>query len=186
VHGIPVAGAPELLLDDQTNLELEEVVIAMPNAPAKRVAEIVRTLERLRLKFSTVPSVYELTTGQAKVSHLRSVDVQELLGREQVRLATGDIRQLLQDRVVMVTGAGGSIGSELCRQIASYAPRALLLVEQSEVQLFQIEQELIESGLVHSSFRWLRMFRTNPGWNRFSSGISRRRCSTPPPTNMCR
>jgi len=146
VHGIPVAGAPEILLDDQTNLELEEVVIAMPGAPAKRVAEIVRTLERLRIKFSTVPSVYELTTGQAKVSHLRSVDVQELLGREQVRLATGDIRQLLQNRVVMVTGAGGSIGSELCRQIASYAPRALLLVEQSEVQLFQIEQELIESG----------------------------------------
>jgi FlaA1/EpsC-like NDP-sugar epimerase len=146
VHNIPVLGAPEILLDDKLNLELEEVIIAMPSAPAGRVAEIVKTLQRLRIKFSTVPSIYELTTGQAKVSQLRSVDVQDLLGREQVRLATEDIRHLLRGRVVMVTGAGGSIGSELCRQIASYSPRSLLLVEQSEVQLFQIEQELIDTG----------------------------------------
>ncbi|HWX21801.1 MAG TPA: nucleoside-diphosphate sugar epimerase/dehydratase [Candidatus Binatia bacterium] len=146
VHNIPVIGAPEILLDDQMNLELEEVIIAMPSAPARRQAEIVRTLQRLRIKFSTVPSIYELTTGQAKVSQLRSVGVQDLLGREQVRLATEDVGHLLRDRVVMVTGAGGSIGSELCRQIASYLPRSLLLVEQSEAQLFQIEQELINAG----------------------------------------
>jgi FlaA1/EpsC-like NDP-sugar epimerase len=146
VHNVPVVGSPETLLNDKADLELEEVIIAMPSAPARRVTEIVRTLERLRIKFSTVPSIYELTTGQAKVSQLRSVDVQNLLGREQVRLATEDIRHLLRDRVVMVTGAGGSIGSELCRQISSYLPRTLLLVEQSEVQLFQIEQELIDSG----------------------------------------
>ncbi|MGH7992725.1 MAG: polysaccharide biosynthesis protein, partial [Limisphaerales bacterium] len=146
VHNVPVVGAPEALLNGKGDLELEEVIIAMPSAPARRVAEIVRTLEQLRIKFSTVPSLYELTTGQAKVNQLRSVDVQDLLGREQVRLATEDIRHLLSDRVVMVTGAGGSIGGELCRQIASYSPRNLLLVEQSEVQLFQIEQELIESG----------------------------------------
>jgi FlaA1/EpsC-like NDP-sugar epimerase len=146
VHNVPVVGAPETLLNDQMDLELEEVIIAMPSAPARRVAEIARTLERLRIKFSSVPSIYELTTGQAKVSQLRSVDAKDLLGREQVRLATEDIRDLLQDRVVMVTGAGGSIGGELCRQIASYSPRLLLLVEQSEVQLFQIEQELIGSG----------------------------------------
>jgi FlaA1/EpsC-like NDP-sugar epimerase len=146
VHGIPVVGAPEILLGDKMDLELEEVIIAMPSAPAKRVAEIVGTLRRLQIKFSTVPSFYELTTGQAKVSQLRSVEAQDLLGREQVRLATEDIRHLLRDRIVMVTGAGGSIGSELCRQIASYLPRLLLLVEQSEVQLFQIEQELIDSG----------------------------------------
>src|SRR5262249_24215855 len=143
---VPIVGAPEILLNDNMDLELEEVIIAMPSAPARRIAEIVRTLERLRIKFSTVPSIYELTTGQAKVSQLRSVDVQDLLGREQVRLATEDIRSLFRDRVVMVTGAGGSIGSELCRQIASYSPSQLLLLEQSEVQLFQIEQELIEAG----------------------------------------
>ena len=146
VLNIPVVGAPEILLNDKMDLELEEVIIAMPNATARRVAEIVRTLQKLQIKFSTVPSIYELTTGQAKVSQLRSVEAQDLLGREQVRVATDDVQHLLRDRVVMVTGAGGSIGSELCRQIASYSPRSLLLVEQSEVQLFQIEQELIDSG----------------------------------------
>ncbi|HTA31318.1 MAG TPA: polysaccharide biosynthesis protein, partial [Candidatus Cybelea sp.] len=146
LHNVPVVGAPEILLNDAMDLALEEVIIAMPSATAGRVAEIVKTLERLKIKFSTVPSIYELTTGQARVSQLRSVDAQNLLGREQVRLATEDIRDLLRDRVVMVTGAGGSIGSELCRQIASYSPRLLLLVEQSEVQLFQIEQELLASG----------------------------------------
>jgi FlaA1/EpsC-like NDP-sugar epimerase len=151
VHNIPVIGAPELLLDDQGSLELEEVIIAMPSAPAKRVAEIVNTLQRLQIKFSTVPSIYELTTGQAKVSQLRSVEVQDLLGREQVSVASDEIRQVLHDRVVMVTGAGGSIGSELCRQIAGYSPRSLLLVEQSEVQLFQIEQELIDAGYGNSA-----------------------------------
>jgi FlaA1/EpsC-like NDP-sugar epimerase len=146
VHNVPVVGAPESLLNGKVDLELEEVIIAMPSAPARRVAEIVKLLEGLRIKFSTVPSIYELTTGQAKVSQLRSVDARNLLGREQVRLASEDIRDLLRDRVVMVTGAGGSIGSELCRQIATYSPRTLLLVEQSEVQLFQIEQELIDAG----------------------------------------
>lgn len=146
VLDVPVLGAPEILLQEHQNLELEEIVIAMPGAPSRRVSEIVKTLERLRFNFSTVPSTYELTTGQARVSQLRALDPQMLLGREPVRLATDEIEVLLRDRVVLVTGAGGSIGSELCRQIVSHSPRALLLVEQSEVQLFQIEQELVGAG----------------------------------------
>ena len=146
VEDIPVIGAPEVLLNGHSNLELEEVVIAMPSAPAKRLAQIIKTLDQLKIKFSTVPSIYELTTGQAKVSQLRSVDARDLLGREQVSLSTDDIGKLLRGWTVMVTGAGGSIGSELCRQIVSYEPRALLLVDQSEMHLFQIEQELIEAG----------------------------------------
>ncbi|HEY5910148.1 MAG TPA: nucleoside-diphosphate sugar epimerase/dehydratase [Verrucomicrobiae bacterium] len=146
IHNIPVVGPPEALQNGHCNLELEEVIIAMPSASAKRVAEIVRTLQQRQVKFSTVPSFYELATGQAKVSQLRSVEVQELLGREQVQLQDGSVRHILHDQVVMVTGAGGSIGSELCRQIATHSPRSVLLVEQSEVQLFQIEQNLIESG----------------------------------------
>jgi len=146
LQNVPVVGAPELLLNDKMNLELEEVIIAMPSAPAKRVAEIVNTLQQIKIKFRTVPSIWELTTGKAKLGQLRSVEVEDLLGREQVRLASDDVQSLLGDRVVMVTGAGGSIGGELCRQIAGFAPRRLLLVEQSEVQLFQIEQDLIGSG----------------------------------------
>jgi FlaA1/EpsC-like NDP-sugar epimerase len=146
IHGIPVIGRPEELKNQRLNLELEEAIIAMPSAPAKRVGEVVRLLQEARLKFETVPSVDQLATGKVRVSQLRSVEVQDLLGREPVKLETENIAQLLRGKVVMVTGAGGSIGAELCRQIASFNPHRLLLVEQSEVQMFLIEQELIELG----------------------------------------
>jgi FlaA1/EpsC-like NDP-sugar epimerase len=146
IHDIPVVGAPEVLESDAAHLELEEVIIAMPSAPAKRGTAIVDLLTRQRLNFKSVPSFYELTTGRAKVSQLRNVEIGELLGRDQIDLVTENVREILGNRVVMVTGAGGSIGSELCRQIASCGPSLLLLVEQSEVQLFQIEQELKDSG----------------------------------------
>ena len=146
VHDIPVVGAPEALLDHKLNLQLEEVIIAMPSAPAKRIGEIVQLLQRSHLKFETVPSLDQLATGKVKVSQLRSVEIQDLLGREPVTLETQNILLILKGRVVMVTGAGGSIGSELCRQIASFNPQRLLLVDQSEVQMFQIEQELIDQG----------------------------------------
>lgn len=146
VHDIPVVGAPEALLEADLNLELEEVIIAMPSAPAKRIAEVVKILQRSHLRFETVPSIDQLATGQVKVSQLRNVEIQDLLGRAPVKLDSENIRQVLTNRVVAVTGAGGSIGSELCRQIASFNPTRLLLIEQSEVQIFQIEQELIERG----------------------------------------
>jgi FlaA1/EpsC-like NDP-sugar epimerase len=146
IHGIPVIGRPEELRNQRLNLELQEAIIAMPSASAKRVGEVVRLLHEARLKFETVPSVDQLATGKVRVSQLRSVEIQDLLGREPVELETENIAQLLRGKVVMVTGAGGSIGSELCRQIASFNPQRLLLVEQSEVQMFLIEQELIELG----------------------------------------
>lgn len=146
VHDIPVVGPPEMLLNGKGNMGLEEVIIAMPSAPARRIAEVVKILQQARLKFETVPSLDQLATGQVKVSQLRSVDIQDLLGREPVKLEAENIRLYLKEKIVMVTGAGGSIGSELCRQIASYSPDRLLLVEQSEAALFMIEQELIEHG----------------------------------------
>lgn len=146
VHGVPVVGRPELLLEKRVNLRLNEVIIAMPAAGPKRMREVVQILQDARLKFETVPSMEQMATGKVKVSRLRPVDITDLLGRPAVKLETDNIRRLLEDRVVMVTGAGGSIGSELCRQIASFDPQRLLLVEQSEVQLFQIEQELLELG----------------------------------------
>ncbi|MHB8522462.1 MAG: polysaccharide biosynthesis protein [Limisphaerales bacterium] len=146
VHDIPVVGAPEALMDGKLNLELEEVIIAMPSTSARRMGEIIKILHRTRLRYQTVPSLDQLALGKVKVSQLREVEIQDLLGREPVQLETDNIRQVLEKRGVMVTGAGGSIGAELCRQIASFNPGRLLIVEQSEVQMFQIEQELIEAG----------------------------------------
>lgn len=146
VHDISVLGPPETLVDLAAKLDIQEAIIAMPSAHAKRVGEIVRILRQARLECKTIPSLDQLALGQVRVSQLRNVEVQDLLGRERVELETESIRLALQDRVVLVTGAGGSIGSELCRQIATYRPRRLLLLDRSEPNVFLIEQELIGLG----------------------------------------
>ena len=146
IHGLPVIGAPEVILEKNHALDLEQIIIAMPTAPAKRIGEIVKLLQKSHLKFSIVPAMDQLATGQLKVSQIRPVEIQDLLGREPVEIETESIREILANRRIMVTGAGGSIGSELCRQIAAFDPERLLLVDQSEVQLFAIEQELISLG----------------------------------------
>jgi FlaA1/EpsC-like NDP-sugar epimerase len=146
VHGIPVLGSPKALLDDGLIGKLDKIIIAMPSAPAKRIGEVARILRRVNLPFETVPSMEQLAEGKVKVSQLRPLAIEDLLGREPVELETDNIRAILKARTVMVTGAGGSIGSELCRQIATFRPKRLLLVEQSEGNLFEIEQELIDMG----------------------------------------
>ena len=147
LHGIQVIGSPEYLIEKAGFLEIDEIVIAMPSASAKRMRELVTLLTENKMKFERVPSMEQLVNGNVRVSQLRPVEIQDLLGREAINLQTDRIRELVQKKIVMVTGAGGSIGSELCRQIASYTPRQLLLVERSEFLLFQIEQELIDLGL---------------------------------------
>lgn len=149
VHGIPVLGPAEKLPEFHAQFGFHEAIIAMPSAAAKRVGDIVRLLRETGLPCKTVPSLDQLAWGQVRVSQLRPVEVQDLLGRERVELETETIREALRGKVVLVTGAGGSIGSELCRQIASYQPAQLLLLERSEPNLFKIEQELI--GLGHGS-----------------------------------
>ena len=122
VHDIPVLGPPEKLLELNGKFGIEEVIIAMPSAPPRRVSELIQLLRLAHLPCKTVPSLDQLALGQVRVSQLRNVEFQDLLGREKVELDPENIRLILQDRVVLVTGAGGSIGSELCRQIASYHP----------------------------------------------------------------
>ena len=146
VHDIPVLGPPEKLLEENGSLGIEEVIIAMPSASPRRVGELLRILRKAHLSCRTVPSMDQLALGQVRVTQLRNVEFQDLLGREKIELDPQNIRLILQDRIILVTGAGGSIGSELCRQIASYGPRQILLVERYEPQVFQIEQELIRSG----------------------------------------
>jgi len=147
LHGVIVQGAPESLPDYLHRHRIDQVIIAMPSVAGKRLRVIVGLLNQLKLRFEAVPSYEQLLTGKVKASQIRPVEIQDLLGREAINLQTDRIRELVQNKVVMVTGAGGSIGSELCRQIASYTPSQLLLVERSEFLLFQIEQELIDLGL---------------------------------------
>ncbi len=146
IYDIPVLGSPEILEKAEYRNRFDEVILAIPNATTQRMGEIVRLLQKTRLKFETVPSMFQLVTGKVRVSQLRPVEIQDLLGRDSVELETENIKQIIEGKVVLVTGAGGSIGSELCRQIVRYHPKRLLMVDQSEVQLFPIEQELAVEG----------------------------------------
>jgi FlaA1/EpsC-like NDP-sugar epimerase len=100
----------------------------------------VKLLQNLKLSYQTVPSIEQLANGEVTVSQLRDVEIEDLLGREPVNLDMDNIRGLLGEKVVMVTGAGGSIGSELCRQVVRYAPHKLLMVERSEGMLFRLNR----------------------------------------------
>jgi FlaA1/EpsC-like NDP-sugar epimerase len=144
VHGVPVVGRPELLAEGK--IRADEAVIAMPSASGRRIREIVQVFNEVHLRFEIVPSMEQMVNGVVKASQIRPVQIEDLLGRERINLETERIRELVLDKVVMVTGAGGSIGGELCRQIAGYNPLRLLLVERCEVQMFQIEQELLDLG----------------------------------------
>lgn len=145
VHGLPVLGRPESLTSAQLP-QVRTVVVAMPSASQRRIREILHLLVQHGYKVEIIPAIEDLASGRTKVSNIRPVEVEDLLGRESVALDTNVIRGLVESKVVMVTGAGGSIGNELCRQIARLNPQGLLMVEQSEVSLFQIEQEMNEMG----------------------------------------
>ena len=146
IHGVPVEGSPGQFASISALNEVTHAIIAMPTAPVKRRAEIALQLARLGVKVETVPAIEDLASGKARVSRIRPVEIQDLLGRPAVDLDNASIRNMVQSKVVIVTGAGGSIGSELCRQMAALNPRRLLLVERSEPALFIIEQELIKLG----------------------------------------
>lgn len=143
LHGIPVVGGPERLKEAVWQRQIRKVVIAMPSARASRVGEVARIATGVGIPSETVPALDQLVDGRVRVTELRPVQIEDLLRREPVAVDQDGIHRILRGRVIMVTGAGGSIGSELCRQILAHGARQLLLVERSEVQLFQIEQELL-------------------------------------------
>ncbi|MGI8604458.1 MAG: polysaccharide biosynthesis protein, partial [Verrucomicrobiales bacterium] len=146
IHGVPITGPAERLRELPWREKIRKVIIAMPAASPKRVGELARMAGEFGMPSETIPSLDQLVAGRLKISQLRPVQIEDLLRRETVALDSAGIREAVIDKVVMVTGAGGSIGSELCRQLLAHLPRQLLLVDRSEVQLFQIEQELLGAG----------------------------------------
>lgn len=146
LHGVEVVGAPEVLREEGWSERVRKVIIAMPSAPASRIGEVARLCAELGLPSDTMPAFEHLVSGRVKVSQLRPVQIEDLLRRAPVELDEASILGLIRGRVVAVTGAGGSIGSELCRQILAEGPELLVLIERCEVQLFQVEQELMGRG----------------------------------------
>jgi FlaA1/EpsC-like NDP-sugar epimerase len=145
LHGKQVLGPTRKLAALVEELDLQKIIIAMPTAKPAVIKRLVEQINALGIDHDILPSVAQLLHRQVTVSHLRRVDPEDLLGRESVALDHEGINALIKGKVVMVSGAGGSIGSELCRQIAEQNPARLILVERSEPALFAIEQELVGS-----------------------------------------
>ncbi len=143
--GLKVMGSTaeiETILDET---EPDEVVIAIPSAPGTLRASVVAACRAREIRVRTLPTVFELLRGGVQLNkQLRDVQVEDVLGREPIVVELDRVGAYLQDRIVLVTGAGGSIGSELCRQIARVGPRLLVMLDQAEDNLFNIDREMVE------------------------------------------
>lgn len=142
VHGVPVLGPAEAIPEIVARHGIDLVMLAVPSASSAEMQRIVELCERAGKPFRTVPQLSNLMTGQVTISQLRPVSIEDLLGREPITLDWTGIRAGLAGRDILVTGAGGSIGSELVRQIAGTEPRRLILVDNSEFNLYRIEMEI--------------------------------------------
>ena len=145
IHGVKVLGRREDIPHLIAQEAIDEIIIAMPTAPGKEIREIMKICEQAGVTARTVPGLYELIDGRLSVSQVREVQLEDLLRREPVTIDMDEISGYLSGQVVLVTGAGGSIGSELCRQIAPYSPQQLLLLGKGENSIFDIHLELSNS-----------------------------------------
>jgi FlaA1/EpsC-like NDP-sugar epimerase len=142
IHGFEVLGGVDRIKQICEQHDVTEIVIALPSASRAQMRRVVKLCQGTQVKFKTLPAISDLIAGRAQFGQIREVDINDVLGRAPVRLDEDAIAQFIRGRVVMVTGAGGSIGSEMCRQIARIGPRRLVLAEQAEGALFLIDQEL--------------------------------------------
>jgi FlaA1/EpsC-like NDP-sugar epimerase len=145
VNGIKVLGTTDDLARLVDELNIEQVVIAIDQAQGKDIRRILNVCREIPVRARIVPSLHEIIHGRVQVSRIRDVQIEDLLGREPIHLDDKNLHDFLTGKIVMVTGAGGSIGSELVRQIAEFRPKLLLLVERTEFVLFQIERELTKN-----------------------------------------
>ncbi len=143
IHGVPVLGPLAAVPSLVEKHEIDEVIIAVPSASGKEMRRIVDLCSGTGAHIRTLPGVDKLIDGRVTVNQLQAVKIEDLLGREPVVLDNEAINAFVRSRVVMVTGAGGSIGSELCKQVARFGPRKIILVEQAENNLFHIHRALV-------------------------------------------
>ncbi len=142
IQGIKIIGGREKIKETVDAYEIDEIFIAMPSASRSTISEIIECCKDTTCKLRTLPGVYQLVNGEVSVSQLKDVDVEDLLGRDPIVVDLESILDYVQNQCVLVTGGGGSIGSELCRQIASHKPSRLIIVDIYENNAYDIQQEL--------------------------------------------
>ena len=142
IGDVKIVGSTAEIKDFAELYNIEEILIAMPSVPKKEIQKIFDICKTTKCKVKILPGLYQIVNGEASVSALRPVQIIDLLGREQIKVNLDEIVGYIEGRVVLVTGGGGSIGSELCRQIASHNPKQLIILDIYENNAYEIEQEL--------------------------------------------
>ena len=145
LHNVKIVGTRADILKAAKDYKVEEIVFAIPTADVKERKAILNICQQTGCKLKMLPGIYQLANGEVKVQKIRDVDVLDLLGRDSVKVDLSQIAGYLQDKTVLVTGGGGSIGSELCRQIAQHSPKRLIIFDIYENNAYVIQQELRRS-----------------------------------------
>ncbi|OAA27207.1 polysaccharide biosynthesis protein [Kosmotoga arenicorallina S304] len=145
IHGLPVLGNTEMVMQLVEKHNISRVIIAIPSASSEEIRRIMSLIDLKKVRVQTLPGLAELMNKKASLGYLREISVEDLLGRETVSVEKEELRKFISGKRVLVTGAGGSIGSELCRQIAELSPSAMFLLGKGENSIYEIENELKSS-----------------------------------------
>ena len=142
LEGVPIVGNRSTILKNVEKYKIDSIILAIPSAPLEEKKDILEMCKMSGCELKTLPGMYQLIDGELNVSKLRDVEITDLLGREPIQVNLDEIMGYVKGKVVMVTGGGGSIGSELCRQIAAYQPKQLIIFDIYENNAYEIQQEL--------------------------------------------
>lgn len=140
--GIPVVGGRYNIPEATEALDIDEIIIAIPSMPADEIRKIVEICQQTHCRIRILPSVTTLTEDKVGLHMVKDVDIEDLLGRTPIRIQSDSLKEIIQDKVVLVTGGGGSIGSEICRQVAKLSPKQLIIVDIYENNVYELQQML--------------------------------------------
>ncbi|QEZ70115.1 polysaccharide biosynthesis protein [Paraclostridium bifermentans] len=143
MHNVPIIGMVKDIDTIVTKYDIDEIIIAIANISRKDKKNIVEVCKKTKCKLKTIPGIFEIIDGKVDIKKIRDVQIEDLLGREPVKVNLEEISGYLQNKVVLVTGGGGSIGSELCRQVSSLTPKQLIILDNYENNAYAIQQELV-------------------------------------------
>jgi len=170
IHGIKVVGGRNHIIEYASHYQIDEIIIAMPSIPKRIISEIIDICKETNCTLKILPGMYQFMNGEVSISKLRKVEVEDLLGRDSIKVDLDSIMSYVKGMTVLITGGGGSIGSELCRQVAAHGPKRLIIVDIYENNAYDIQQELIKKypnldlvvliASVRSSTRMNSIFKT--------------------------
>lgn len=142
LRGVPIVGDRNTILENVEKYSIDEIIISMPSVASVQIKSILDICKESGCKLKMLPGIYQILNGEVNVSKIREVQIEDLLGRDSINIVTEEIMSYVNGKVILVTGGGGSIGSELCRQLASHSPKQLIIFDIYENSTYDIQQEL--------------------------------------------